>query len=433
MNRIVEVCRRVEGHGNVNILYKEDKIIDTEFEIKAFRGFENILRKKQLMDIPKIASRICGLCHASQTIASCKAIEDLFDLSPNEQIIFHRKLLLTGELIKSHSMHLFFQALPDLLSIFEITENPPNPQRLIGFNSELTNNYYELIKIGNDIDELLGGRAVHTITPLPGGKIPIFSQKNINLVKKYLQKARLNVKQILIKYVDLFAEKLPPKEFTYPTPTCLALHNHGNYNRYNGILGLKSENKKPINFYEKNYSTYFDKDPELRGITFSRGKNILVGPIARFNLIDEYRLPEISSLMDQFDPTWRSNSLFSNILKLIEMRIEIEDAIEIMESIEIDIKPDISDLNFNIKNNEGYGVVEAPRGTLLHHYKLDEEHKVDKIKLFIATEINIPIINTMITEYSQQLYEKYGDINLIKRKVQNIIRSFDPCISCATH
>src|SRR4030042_581281 len=111
------MCTRIEGHGEVEIYLanQNEEISYVEFVLDAYRGFENILLKKNLLDIPKIASRICGLCHASQAISSCKAIEAVYDIEPSEQSILLRRLLMTGEMIKSHSMHIFFQSLPDLL------------------------------------------------------------------------------------------------------------------------------------------------------------------------------------------------------------------------------------------------------------------------------------------------------------------------------
>jgi len=111
MDKVVEACTRVEGSGNLNIYLKNDEIYQTELNFSVFRGFENILIGKKLLDIPKIVSRICGLCSASQTIASCKAIENIYGIEPSNQSILLRRVLLSGELIKSHIMHYFFPVL----------------------------------------------------------------------------------------------------------------------------------------------------------------------------------------------------------------------------------------------------------------------------------------------------------------------------------
>ena len=431
--KVIEICSRVEGHGNVNIYLnnQNDEILYVDFEIRAFRGFENILIGKKLIDIPKIISRICGLCHASQSIVSCKAIESINELEPTEQSILLRKLLMTGELIKSHSIHFFFQSLPDLLKIFNIRKNCLSLYELVNYNPQLTTNFYELIKIGNEIDRIFGGKSVHLISPLPGGVIYTPSRKNITLTRKYIKKAILNLNWIIEKFIELFSSQTPPIIYELPNPTYFGLHNHGTYDRYSGILGMKQTTHKAVNFLEKNYSTYFDKDPELRGVNFEDRENILVGPLARNHLIERYPLEDISNFLSYFDKSWYNNILFANFLRLLEMYMESNQILEILDDPNLnnkEILPAIDSKN----NMEGIGVVEAPRGTLMHHYYVNEKNYIKKVKLYIATEINIPIINNIITKYAQSLYEKY-DINTVKEEIQIMIRAFDPCISCATH
>jgi coenzyme F420-reducing hydrogenase alpha subunit len=137
-------------------------------------------------------------------------------------------------------------------------------------------------------------------------------------------------------------------------------------------------------------------------------------------------------MLRAFDHTWKENILFSNFLKLIEMYIESRHCLDILDDPILSAKEEIN-MNLSIQKEEGIGVVEAPRGTLIHNYHLNSEHNIDEVKLFIATEINIPLINAMLMNFSKELYDKTGDIDLIKQKAQMIIRAFDPCISCATH
>ncbi|TFG12774.1 MAG: hypothetical protein EU535_05825 [Promethearchaeota archaeon] len=431
--KVVEVCSRVEGHGNVNLYLnnQHDEISHVDFEIRAYRGFENILIGKKLVDIPKIASRICGLCHASQSIVSCKTIESIYDLEPSDRTVLLRKILLAGELIKSHSMHFFFQAFPDLLKIFNIKQGYPSLYELINYNPQLTTNFYELIKIGNDIDKIFGGRSVHLISSIPGGMIYFPSRKNITMTRKYVQKAILNLEWIIEKFIELFSTQIPPIEFELPNLTYFGLHNHGTYDRYTGIFGMKQNSQKAVNFLTKNYSTYFDKDIDLRGINFENEENILVGPLARNRIIERYPSDEVSNYLSYFDKQWHTNLLFTNFLRLIEMYVESHQILEILEDPTLDNKEVLPVLKSK-KNNEGIGVLEAPRGTLMHHYYINGNNSIAKVKLFIATEINIPIINEMITDYAQKLYEKQ-DINTVKEEIQVMIRAFDPCISCATH
>ncbi|MFX1311863.1 MAG: nickel-dependent hydrogenase large subunit [Promethearchaeota archaeon] len=434
MLKTIDVCTRVEGHGNVKILIQDDNISNVEFEISAYRGFERFLIGKRLEDMPRLVSRICGLCYASQAIASCKAIENLYDIEITEQSILLRRLLLCGELIKSHCMHFLFHSLPDLLKIFNINQKIISQYDLINFNPQLTTAVYELIKFGNEIEILFGGRSAHLISPIPGGLIYSTSRKNIAIAQKYMLKALNNLEIIIEFFIENFSNKIPPEEFLLPNPVFIGINNLGNYDRYSGIFKIIESERKVIDFQEKSYSLYFDKDIDLRGIDFhfDKNKNVLTGPIARFKVIETYGNDKVYSYLENFDKSWINNILFSEFLKLLEMYVETEQAINVLNSPSLFIKQRFPSLK-SIKNSEGIGFVEAPRGILMHHYNVDENGLISKLKLFIATEINIPIINEMITNYAQKLYEKTGDINLVKKQIQLIIRAFDPCISCATH
>ena len=433
MDKVVEACTRVEGCGNLIIYLKNDEIYQTELNFSVFRGFENILVGKKLLDIPKIVSRICGLCHASQTIASCKAIENLYGIEPSQQSILLRRLLLSGELIKSHIMHYFFQSFPDLLRIFEINPLIKDPYNLINYNPHLTTNVFNLIKIGSEINKLIGGRALHPITPIPGGLIFNPTGKSLISIEKYLKKGIYYIETIIENFIDLFSAFDPPTEFNLSNSIYFGLKNNMGFDRYEGDLRIEQNDTTYDDFQVKNYSKYFDKDPNLYGIVFKSNskKKILTGPIARYKLAQNYGIDKISEYLSNFGKKWKSNLLFLNFLQLIEIYYEIQKSVEILDTTLLKSKTKLKQLN-SIKKSNGIGVIEAPRGILMHHYHLNKAKSVDQVKLFIATEINMPILNKMITEYAKKLYEK-EDIDSVKEKVQIMIRAFDPCISCASH
>ncbi len=433
MQKIVNVCTRVEGHGEVKIMLQNDEVSLANFEFNVYRGFEKFLIGKRLLDIPKFVSRICGLCYASQAIASCKTLEDIYNIEISEQSIYLRRLLMTAELIKSHSMNFFFQTLPDLLKIFNISKNTLSPYELIKFNPQLTSNLYDLIKFGNEINEIFGGRSVHLISIVPGGVIYSPSGKLILLSQKYLQKALTIVEWIIEDFIKLFGNQIPPEDFNLPNTICLAKNNHGIYDRYSGSLSLK-EDKNLIEFEAQNYTRYFNKEINLRGIDFffENKKNVIVGPFSRYKIIEKYDFDKINTYLEYFNKSWTNNLLFINFLRLLEIYIESYKCIQILGEPSLNVRKYLPSFK-SIKKNEGIGVIEAPRGTLIHNYHINKNNIIDEIKLFIATEFNIPLLNQMITKYAQELFDKTGDIKLVEKEVQMIIRAFDPCISCATH
>lgn len=431
MLKIVGECTRIEGHGKINYFIQKDEISNVHFDLDIYRGFEKFLIRNDLYDIPMIISRLCGICCASQAIASCKAIENLCEITVSEQTVLLRNLILTSELLKSHLMHFFFQSLPDLLTIFNIVNKNMTPQGLLLFNPHLTNNISSLLKTGTEISRIIGGRNIHSVTLRPGGIFYSYNEKDLNLIKKYVIKAIGNIEWILDFYVNLFSKLVPPSEFNLTNVSYISLHNHGNYDRYQGILGIK-KHTKTINFLVNNFNTYFDKDTDLRGVNFFNNEDIMVGPLARYNLIESYNYDQVRLYIDFFGKEWRESLLFSNLIKLIEILTELKRSALILDNKNLKNKEQIPSLN-SIVSKEGIGVIEAPRGLLLHYYHLDDENKLDKIKLYIATEINLPLMDKMLTNYSRKEYSKTGDINDVKRGAQMIVRAFDPCISCATH
>ena len=138
---------------------------------------------------------------------------------------------------------------------------------------------------------------------VPGGVIYSPSRKNITLARRYFQKALAILEWIIEKFIQLFANQTPPKEFDLPKFISLALTNYGNYDRYSGSLRFKENNKNLIEFEKQNYSTYFDKEINLRGIDFyfEKEKNVIVGPFSRFNIVENYGIDEIPTYLDYFN------------------------------------------------------------------------------------------------------------------------------------
>lgn len=433
MEKVIEVCSRIEGYAEINLFLNNEQIKYIKLDTTVFRGFETILKGKKLIDIPKIVSRICGLCHASQTIASCKAIEDLYNIFPSPQAVLLRKLLLSAELIKSHCLHFFFQTLPDMLNIFNLWNTTNENTNILQFDTQTTTIIYDLIKLATKINESFGGRVLHLITPIPGGIVYKPSQRNITLSQKALQKALFNSEYLIKKFINLFSKFKPPEEYNLNRISYLGLTNNGSYDRYNGLLRLKQIDKQLKDFPINLYSDYFDKDEEIIGIQFKSeiGERVLTGPISRYKINEKYNHGTIKDYLNQFDNQWKNSILFWNFLQLIEINSEIMESIEILKDKKLNNNSTYPVLK-SLKSKDGIGAVEAPRGTLIHHYHLNESNLVDSVKLYVATEINMPLINAMITHYAQKLYEKES-IDTVMKKIQIMIRSFDPCISCATH
>ncbi|MHA1263675.1 MAG: nickel-dependent hydrogenase large subunit [Candidatus Helarchaeota archaeon] len=408
------------------------------FELKVIRGFENILHHKKLLDVPRIAARVCGLCHASHAIASCKAIENMFQITPSSQSIKLRKLVMVGELLNSDSMHFFFHALPDLFSILKGREKPFSLSELTKFDPVLTEKMLELIKIGKDLEILLGGRAPHTITIVIGGVAIAPTRKIINSVRKYLQRAIINLHWVLERYQDLFSEPLPAK-FKVPISNYLGIQNHGFYDFYGGMLRINQNYSSRIDFNFADYEKYIDRIENIQGkmpgiYLVKEREQVLTGPLARYNVLEKYGIEEVEPYLKFIKKIWKENILISSYLRLIEMLAASYKGMQILEDTTLINPVQISPWkDFKSGPSEGIGAVEAPRGTLIHHYQINEKGVLEKVKLLVATEINLPTINEILTLQSKLFYQQNKDLDELKQYAQMILRTFDPCIACATH
>jgi len=433
MKKTINLCTRVEGHGKLRYVMKKKQLHGVNFEVQGIRGFENILKRKKLLDVPKLTGRICGLCHVSQTLASCKAIEDMYEITPSDQVKHVRKLMMIGDQIKSHVTHFFFQAFPDLFSILESDKKVMNPHKLVNFDAQLSSNMFELVKNGMLISTILGGRALHPITPAIGGSYYTPVKKDIDNVKKCYQKSLDNLKFSLDKFIDLFSAKSPPREYSLEGYNFMSMQDNSKFNIYEGELKIKLHDDITFDVPIDKTSEYLKKynAPGIY-LEFKGEKTLLVGQVARYNLVSNYKDADLQGYLENFNKAWKSSVIFADLLQLLELYILVKEGISILDNEDLTKTIEHPKLN-GIKKNEGFGIVEAPRGTLIHHYKTDNKMLLNEVELIIPTEINIPSINKVLTTNCKEFHERTQNMDKTKDLAQKILRCFDPCISCATH
>lgn len=166
MKKIIEQVTRIEGHGKITVFIKDQKVLNANFEMYLPRGFEKILVGKMVEDVPRITSRICGLCSSAHAIAACKALEQIYNITPPKPFILMRKLLLAGELIRSHALHFFYFAFPDLTAISNNNPEKYSVQQFSKMEPDLVDKLFKVIKISNELLDHIGGRVSHPVTSL---------------------------------------------------------------------------------------------------------------------------------------------------------------------------------------------------------------------------------------------------------------------------
>ena len=389
---IIEPVTRIEGNAVIEV--KDGRVY---FKVLEFRGFEKFLEGRSFEFVPMITARICGICPVSHSIASARAIENAFEIEISERVEDLRRILLLAQTLQSHALHIFFLALPDY---FKSDSFEGVPKDLVKLGVEMR-------KIANEIVGRIAVRPVHPEV-IVGGVARDLDRDYSDELKTILN----GLKENLDKF-EFLKEGEVLNETAY-----LSLNSKGVIDFYGeSLVGYDGEifefgfNEYSEHLVEKVESFSFTKFPYLRG------KVCRVGPLARLNLtkVDTDLARELS---EEFKDI-RHETLLYNYARLVEIVYSIEKILEIMGNLRGgEIRQRVEP-----KAGEGVGVVEAPRGTLIHHYEFDEKGLVRRANLIVPTTIN----NTAINEDLTATYKKG------KENFEMIVRAYDPCLSCSTH
>lgn len=414
----IDNIAKTEGHtgfvadileGNV----KEAKLATLE----GARLFEGIVNGRYFEEVPEITSRICGICPVVHVITAIKAIENAYGVKPSESTILLRKILLNAQNIHSHTMHLYFLSLPDFLAF-------KHDKKLLDEYPARTSKVLELRKFGTDLVEVIGGRVVHPLTPKVGGfyKFP---------AKESLKKVLRNSDHALKNAKDLFKifNRLTYPKFERETEF-FALNSKEEYALYEGELHSSEGVKiKAKSFKQKISSIEKPYDAVKKNVT--KKGTLMVGALARLNVhggkLNDGAKEALESSRIKL-PEY--NSFYNLLAQAIEVIHYVEE-IKKLSSKFIKLKEVPSNVGFKIKEGEGTGACEAPRGTLYHHYKFDKDGRVADAEIVTPTSQMLVNIEEDLKTYIPSIKEM--PLKEQKEKIKAMIRAYDPCISCATH
>jgi F420-non-reducing hydrogenase large subunit len=434
---------RIEGHGKVTILLDETgNVSDAHFHVTEIRGFEQFLRGMETDRLPFIISRICGVCSTAHIIASSKAIENGYNVEITETAKKLRELLLMGQTITNHALVFFFLVLPDFY--FKLGEDPSkrNIFEIMRQNPELGRKALELKMFGTQILQAVGRREIHVVSVIPGGIIrPLKESERIYLLEKgkrvleIAQTAVLLGKELFERRWDEF------KSIESIKSHYMGLVKNDMLNFHEGKLRIISPvGENVADFHSEDCFDYIEekrlgwtyaKFAYLKSIGWSEG-TLKVGSTSRMNIIGDISTPlariEFREFRIRFGRLAHETLLF-DYARLIELLYACERAIELLKDKDI-TKTDLR-VKVMPKESIGIGVVEAPRGTLVHHYVLDKAGKTKNIKLIIPTQINNAAINQSVKNTAKE-FIKSGEIKHgLLNSVEMVIRAYDPCIKCA--
>jgi F420-non-reducing hydrogenase large subunit len=398
-----------------------------------YRGIEKILIGKKISEIPSLVSKVCGFCAAAHMVASCKAFEKALDIEPTYASTLMRQLVMIGETITNHMIHFTYMALPDLLNLASGSQE----NDIILDQSEILVKSSKLIKIGKNLIEIVGGRSVQPVSIIVAGYSKSLTDKEITVLKKSLKSGITTAKFFLNLVQDIF-EKIDStiKMFDLQNPLFMGFQKDGIYSLYDGILKITNDERETLATFNVNdYDEYIvDNRINASNLTPSRTLkkelNLLVGPLARYHVINEYGVYEVHEILKDFQK-WDQNILFSNALRLIEVLVCLYKGLVILDNKELSKEPVFSSYS-KIKHENVFSAVEAPRGTLIHNYKVNENLVVDGARIYVPTELNSFSIHEVLNRTCKMEFSKNNSLETVQETAQIVLRSFDPCISCSS-
>ena len=452
----IEPVTRVEGHGKVTIhLDDENNVVQTRLHIVEFRGFERFIQGRPYWEAPVLVQRLCGICPVSHHLAAAKALDVIVGVGPDNMSPTAekmRRLMHYGQFFQSHSLHFFHLASPDLLFGIYAEPSKRNVFEVIKDFRDLAVQAVMMRKFGQEIIEATAGKKIHGTGAIPGG---INKHLSIEEKMKFLiGKDPLNVDQMIAwaqGALELFKDyhknnkDLIDNFAKFPSSHLSLVRKDGALDIYHGVIRAVDTDGNKI-LHDVDYQDYLDyiaeevkswsymKFPYLRSLGNKDGW-YTVGPLARLNTCDFIPSPLAQKEFEIFKAYTNGKpnnmSMHMHWARLIETLHAAEMIKELLND------PDILEGELVKKGNktiEGVGLIEAPRGTLFHHYRINKDDQIEMANLIVSTTNNNTAMNRAVELVAKSQMNGQEKITEgMMNAVETAIRAYDPCLSCATH
>jgi len=421
---VIEHLARVEGHGGITVELEGDKVTNVKFDVfEGSRLLEPLIRGKRYDEVAPILSRICAICSAAHTLTSLKATENAFGIRVSPQTELLRELLFRGESIESHALHLFLLAAPDYL-------NYPSAIALAADKPAAVLLGLRLKKLGNLVQETIGGRAIHPVNAVVGGfgKVPSLDQL-IELRGGLMQAAADSDAAI-----DLMAS-LPAADFCHSETLYAALRSPSVDSYYLGdeVMVVSNGNRAIIPAADYQSLTNEKSVPHSHAKHSAfRGNPFMVGSLARLTVNPRRLTGKLAVAMKRLKLTLPAdNPMDNNKAQALELINDLQRALEIIEQLLRDGIKDERSMPVQPRAGTGTAITEAPRGLLIHSYRYDADGCIVSADVITPTALNAASMELHFRRAVEQCAEKEEAV--LARRLQMIARAYDPCISCSVH
>ena len=423
VNINVHHVTRVEGHGNIVVNATDGKVEKVEWQVpEAPRFFEAMVRGRSYEDIQTIVSRICGICSITHSLAATKAVENAMGIEVSEQADMIRILMHYSEQLQSHVLHVGYLVAPDLFGM-------PSVVPLVGAAPDAVKTIIGLHRLANDWSDLIAGRTTHPVTLKPGGLTKIPTESELRNLQQRLKDAMPALKTVA-EVVLSVAGNMP--SFTRETEyVSLKQDNPPTYTFYHGdITSTDYDGTVAINDWKTVANEHVVDQSTAKWTKWHRN-SYAVGALARFNNNAELLSPTAKAVAGMFGLEKGTCSPFmNNVAQLVECVHVVEVSIEMIDSL---LSKGLKDEKVKVspKAGKASGCVEAPRGILFHEYEFDRKGNCVGADICIPTNQNHANIQDDFEKMVPEIIDE--DEDTIRQKLEMLVRSYDPCISCSTH
>ena len=458
-NVTIDPITRLEGHGKIEIFLNDKGNVDRAYlQIPELRGFEVFCQGRPSEDMPQLTSRICGVCPTAHHMAATKALDDLYgvDCHPVGRKI--RELVYNAFMLEDHALHVYVLGGPDFIVGPDAPKELRNIVGVIGkVGLDVGKKVISMRRRIREIINYAGGKVIHPVMGLPGGVAKGISASELPKFKEIANeglefaKFTLQVFHDIVLKNDAYVKLITSDNFTHKTHYMGLVDKNNKVNFYDGDIRVvdpegKEQAKFPVQKYLENISEHVEpwsyiKFPFLKkvgwkGFTEGAGSGVYaVAPMARLNAADGMATPIAQRAYEEYFKTLGGkpvhHTLANHWARVIEMLQAAERLVELVNDPEI-ISGEFRNIPINTPRI-GMGVVEAPRGTLIHHYETDEKGLIRKVNLIVSTTNNSARIAMSVDKAARGLI-KEGKVNDgLLNMVEMAFRAYDPCFGCATH
>ncbi len=428
---ILKKATRIEGNAEIHIEFDRNRLTSARFQVLEFRGFEKFVSGRRAEWVPHMISRICGLCSTAHQVAGVRAIENAIGIEADGRTRRLREIMVLGEWISNHSLSYFFLNMPDFVGakggVFELRKHHP----------EAFDDAFALRRTAMDLVQLFGKRNTHAVTLAPGRFLTSFDETVLTEAGKKATSVKQKLHAIIAKVSENWE---PDREIEFPEDLTVHFVAYCDrcdvngffvYDRSGRLVTRFSVDEFEENIAEMRVDWSLSKIPYLQELGFPDGI-MLVGPLSRSFLENGFLAdPEIRQLdisRTLLEPS-RITLESYDACRLLEMYWAAKRIETLLEDLAAEKTPPRPDWD---TAGQGIGALEAPRGLLIHKYRVNRG-VVDKIRLLVATQFNNAFINLLITDLAQR-HNRNGRLTAKgSRLIGRCIRLLDPCLSCATH